>query len=74
MIPIQKTSKEVYAYIFGYYQIEGYMPTLQEIADHFALLRGRKYTAQWAHIVIKYLEKQGKVKVDKKKSRGIELT
>ena len=66
-LPIQKVVQDVWAYILGYYQDNGYMPTLEEIGREF------DKTKQWADLCLAELEKQGKIKVIPNKHRGIQL-
>lgn len=73
IIPRQKTEKDVYAYIIGYYKSEGYMPTLREIANYLGRMRDRKYSTEWIRLVLRGLEQKGLIKVEKTKLRGITL-
>lgn len=71
-LPISKVAEDVWAYILGYYQDEGYMPTLGEIADN-AGKDGITYSKEWARLCLKELQKQGRIEIDPGKHRGIKL-
>jgi hypothetical protein len=72
--PFKKTAENVYGYILGYYTDNEYMPTLQEIAGRFTNRRtGDHYTRAWAKLCVDELVRQGKVKVEPRKRRGIVL-
>ena len=73
-IPFSKTVENVYGYLLGYFTDNGYMPTLQEIAGRFTNPRtGDCYTRAWAKQCIDELVRQGKIKVEPRKRRGITL-
>ena len=65
---------EVWAFVLGYYQDKGYMPTGIEIAERFTNRQtGKKKTRQWAWFCLAELERRGKIKIIKNKHRGIQL-
>jgi len=71
--PLSKVAQGVYAFILTYRDDNGYMPTLGEIAGNFTR-DGNAYSNEWARLCLKELEKQGKIKVEFAKHRGILLT
>lgn len=73
-VPISKVALQVYGYLLGYIQDNGYSPTHGEIANHFTNpATGDVYTTAWASYCLKELERQGKIKLLENKHRGIEL-
>ena len=71
--PISKIAQDVYTFVLTYRDDNGYMPTLGEIAANFTR-NGDTYSKEWARLCLKELEKQGKIKVEPRKHRGILLT
>jgi len=67
MLPRQKSALDVWSYLLGYFEDNGYMPTLFEIAQRFDICR------EWARQLVLELERQGKVKVVPNKHRNIVL-
>jgi len=65
--PLQGRAQEVWAYLLGYFEDNNFMPTLQEIGDRFGKSR------QWADQVVAELERQGHIKTDPRKLRGITI-
>ena len=70
--PIERTAKEMWVYLLGYFTDNEFMPTLKEIADHFST-EGRHYTTEWARYVLAVLVRQKRIKIVKYKNRGIRL-
>lgn len=66
--PLSAIADDVWAYILGYYTDHKYMPTLTEISLNF-----EKKSKSWASNCLEELERQGKIKIDRYKHRGIEL-
>ena len=72
--PFEEIVNEVWAFVLGYYQDKGYMPTRSEIAGNFTNKQtGNKKTRQWAHLCLAELERQGRIQIIKNKLRGIQL-
>ena len=67
----KKRKRQLWAYLLGYYVDWDYMPTLQEIADN--AFTPNKLTREGARYILKGLEKDGMVKINPTKKRGIEL-
>ncbi len=68
---MNKTNKmKVWAYLLGYYNDNEFMPTLQEISDNAI---DRKLSRQGAKYILLQLEKDGKIKLEPSKIRGISL-
>lgn len=72
--PLEEVLQGVWAFVLGYYQDKGYMPTQVEIAERFTNREtGKKKTRQWAGFCLAELERRGKIKITKNKHRGIQL-
>ena len=63
--PFEILTQDVWAYVLGYFNDNGYMPARAEIAARFSKSR------QWAHYALVELERQGKLKLLPNKHRGI---
>jgi hypothetical protein len=72
-IPFNRSANEVLSYLMGYFEDNGYMPTRSEIAAHMSRKRDRTYTSEWARWVLAHLERQGRVRIDTRRHRGIVL-
>lgn len=64
---------EVRDFIKAFHMENDYMPTLQEIADHFSDGLEKRHARQWAFHYVQLLKKQKRIKVQAFKNRGIEL-
>ena len=62
--------RRAWIYLLSYYNDWGFMPTLQEIANNAF---GRRMTREGARYVLRQLERDGKIKVEPGKNRGIRL-
>ena len=67
----KKRKMQLWAYLLGYYVSWDYMPTLQEIADN--AFGAVQLTKEGSRYLLKALEKEGKIKINPRKRRGIEL-
>ena len=67
----KKRKMQLWAYLLGYYVDWDYMPTLQEIAEN--AFGEVKLTKEGSRYLLKALEKEGKIRINPKKRRGIEL-
>jgi len=67
----KKRKRELWVYLLGYYVDNNYMPTLQEIAEN--AFGEVKLTREGARYILKGLEKDGRIKINARKRRGIEL-
>lgn len=70
--PVSVSAQKVWEFLLHYYAEYSYMPTLREIADHFSV-DGSKYSHEWARYCLRELERQGRIKVEFQKMRGIKL-
>lgn len=71
--PFDANANDVMAYLMGYFEDNGFMPTRREIAATIGLLRGRTYTTEWARLMLLHLQKNGRVIIDPHRHRGITL-
>jgi len=66
-----KNKRQAWIYLLKYYNDWGFMPTLQEIADNAF---DKRKTREGARYILQQLERDGKIKVESNKNRGIRLT
>ena len=64
---------EIWGYLLGYFEDNKFMPTLEEIAIYFNNINGTNHGREWARHHLKQLVKDGRVRIDKHKTRGIKL-
>ena len=67
----KKRERQLWAYLLGYYVDWDFMPTLKEISEN--AFGGVKLTREGARYILKGLETDGRIKIIKRKRRGIEL-
>lgn len=70
-IPLAKSGEEVLAFLMGYSDDYGYMPTQAEIATYMGKRRARTYSVSWVKYILEYLEGMGRISVASHKLRGI---
>jgi len=72
-MPYSKTADEVWSFLLGYFEDNGYMPTYQEIADNLMKVRKTYYTKQGVRLILLKMEREGRIKLNRYKLRSIEL-
>ena len=72
-MPLAATASIIYPYLLGYFQDNGFMPTLSEIATFIKQKTGIGVSRQMVVNYLREIEKQGKIKVAPGKLRGIIL-
>ena len=68
---IEKRKRQLWIYILGFYVDWECSPLLQEMADN--AFGDDKMTREGARYILKLLEKDGKIKIEPKKRRGVKL-
>lgn len=63
----KKIKSDIWYFVLGYYNDNGYMPTYEEIGENSG------HSKQWAMLWLRELEKDGKIKIDKGRYRAIRL-
>ena len=67
----KKRKRQLWVYILGFFVDWNYAPLLQEMADN--AFGKDKLTREGARYVLKGLEEDGRIKINPKKRRGVEL-
>ena len=68
---LEKRKRQLWVYILGFYVDWNYAPLLQEMADN--AFGEDKLTREGARYILKMLEKDGKIKIEPMKRRGVKL-
>lgn len=68
---LEKRKRMLWVYLLDYYVDYNILPTLREIAEN--AFGEDKLSYEGARYILRLLETDGKIKIDKKKRRGIRL-
>ena len=68
---LEKRKRQLWVYLLGYYVDWNFMPTLREMADN--AFGEDKLSYEGARYILRLLEKDGRIKINPRKRRGIEL-